>query len=81
MAKLLGTVLNTYCPLCGSMHLSATEWKNQVWVYCPVKSTGPGDAHTAFPIKRYRPQRDDVEIVAPADPAADQKIPAEPAGE
>ena len=63
--KQLGTVLGTYCPLDGSMHLSAAEWRGQVWVYCPLGATGPADAHTAFPIREYREMRDDIERIAP----------------
>ena len=64
--KQLGTVLGTYCPLDGSMHLSAVEWEGQVWVYCPLGATGPGDAHTAFPIERYVEDRDEMVAIAPA---------------
>ena len=60
----LGVVTGTFCPLDGSMHLSAVEWHGQVWLYCPLGATGPGDAHTAYPIKEYRPTRDEIETVA-----------------
>lgn len=46
------------------MHLSAAEWRGQVWLYCPLGATGPGDAHTAFPIREYRPTREEIEVVA-----------------
>ena len=62
--EILGVVTGTFCPLDGSMHLSAVEWRGQVWLYCPLGATGPGDAHTAFPIKEYRPTRDEIETVA-----------------
>ena len=62
--KALGVVTGTFCPLDGSMHLSAVEWRGQVWVYCPLGATGPLDAHTAYPIKEYRPTRDEIETVA-----------------
>ena len=76
--ELLGTVTGTYCPGCGSMHLPAAEWRGQIWVYCAVGATGPGDAHTAFPIREYRPTRDEIETVAPLIEAAQSEPKPEP---
>ena len=61
--KILGTVEGTYCPLDGSMHLPAMEWKGQIWVFCPNRAENPDEAHTAYPINEYRPVRWEVERV------------------
>ena len=43
-------VTGTYCPLCGERDLRRAVVDGIVFAYCPVRATGPSDAHTAFPI-------------------------------
>lgn len=54
----------TYCPLCGEVGLAKAKYQNAEWAYCPVNSTGPKDAHTAYVIRtleaKAKKEREDL---------------------
>ena len=57
------TVFRTRCTVCDTNDLPTRKWLGQLWLYCPTDATGPEDAHTAYPIKKYAKNNWEIERV------------------